>query len=179
MPIMDGVSATKAICQWEQQTQKPITPIVALTAHAIQEELQKSLDAGYTDYLTKPLKKAELANKLEVILNQSLDVEPSSKSFVPSSKYIVIVPKVFADLMEGILKNKRSQCQQLFEASENQDFEKIKWLGHQLHGSHNMDRVNEIGHLLEKAATQQDSEAIQSLLSELQDFLDHVEFQAT
>lgn len=60
MPVMDGYSATNTIRIWEQQHGVEPTPIIALTAHALMEDIQKSLDAGCTSHLTKPIKKATL-----------------------------------------------------------------------------------------------------------------------
>jgi PAS domain S-box-containing protein len=60
MPVMDGYTATRVIRQWEkEQGMKPI-PIIALTAYALKEEMQKSLEAGCTAHLTKPIKKTVL-----------------------------------------------------------------------------------------------------------------------
>ncbi|NQT70906.1 MAG: PAS domain S-box protein [Desulfobacteraceae bacterium] len=61
MPVMDGYTATREIRAWERkQGVKKVTPIVALTAYATKEEEQKSVDAGCTAHLTKPIKKARL-----------------------------------------------------------------------------------------------------------------------
>jgi PAS domain S-box-containing protein len=60
MPIMDGYTATREIRKWEREQGRKETPIVALTAHAMKEDVQKSLDAGCTDHLTKPIKRATL-----------------------------------------------------------------------------------------------------------------------
>lgn len=60
MPIMDGLQATTAMRQWERTHHRPPTPILALTAHALKEEAKKSLDAGCTAHLTKPIKKQAL-----------------------------------------------------------------------------------------------------------------------
>ena len=57
MPVMDGYAATMAIRSWEAAQGRERTPIVALTAHALKEDLQKSLAAGCDAHLTKPLKK--------------------------------------------------------------------------------------------------------------------------
>ena len=65
MPIVDGYAATRAIKQWEKETGRPPTPIIALTAFALREEIQKSLDAGCTAHLTKPIKKATLLNAIQ------------------------------------------------------------------------------------------------------------------
>jgi two-component system, sensor histidine kinase and response regulator len=60
MPVMDGYTATKEIRAWESQSGLERTPIIALTAYALQEEIQKSMDAGCDAHLTKPVKKATL-----------------------------------------------------------------------------------------------------------------------
>lgn len=57
MPVMDGYSATQMIRKWEKDKGLKSTPIVALTAHALKEEKQKSIDSGCTSHITKPVKK--------------------------------------------------------------------------------------------------------------------------
>lgn len=68
MPVMDGYTATKEIRAWEKDQGLKPTPIVALTAHAMKEDIQKSLDAGCDGHLTKPIRKAKL---LETIVEFS------------------------------------------------------------------------------------------------------------
>jgi two-component system sensor histidine kinase/response regulator len=65
MPIMDGYTATREIRKWEQEQGRKQTPIIALTAHALKEDAQKSLDAGCTDHLTKPIKRATLMEAVQ------------------------------------------------------------------------------------------------------------------
>jgi len=60
MPVMDGYTATSLIRVWERENGLERTPIVALTAFALQGDEQKSLDAGCDGYVTKPIKKAKL-----------------------------------------------------------------------------------------------------------------------
>ena len=60
MPVMDGYTATKEIRSWERRSGFERTPIVALTAYALREEIEKSIDAGCDAHLTKPVKKATL-----------------------------------------------------------------------------------------------------------------------
>ena len=60
MPVMDGLEATAAIRRWEGEHQRKPTPIVALTANAFKEEADKSLAAGCTAHVTKPIKKQML-----------------------------------------------------------------------------------------------------------------------
>ena len=56
MPVMDGLEATRRIRMWEQEKREFQTPIIALTAHAFQEHRQKTIDAGCTEFLAKPIK---------------------------------------------------------------------------------------------------------------------------
>ncbi|MBM4777041.1 MAG: response regulator [Archangiaceae bacterium] len=63
MPVLDGLSATRAV-----RARGDATPIVALTANAMQEELQACLEAGMTDCLTKPLRLQRLVELLLRVL---------------------------------------------------------------------------------------------------------------
>jgi CheY-like chemotaxis protein len=70
MPIMDGYEATRAIRSWEEAVGNKRTTIIALTAHALKEDLQKSLDAGCDAHLTKPLKKATFLGAIDRLANK-------------------------------------------------------------------------------------------------------------
>lgn len=70
MPVMDGHTATRMIRDWEKQSNLSPVPIIALTAHAYQEEMQKSLAAGCSDHLTKPIKKNTLLNAMQKWIKQ-------------------------------------------------------------------------------------------------------------
>jgi two-component system, sensor histidine kinase and response regulator len=60
MPVMDGYTAAKVIRNWESEKGVKPTPIIALTAYALKGDAQKSLDAGCTAHITKPIKKVTL-----------------------------------------------------------------------------------------------------------------------
>jgi len=60
MPVMDGYAATKEIRDWERSNKREPTPVLALTAYALQEEIRKSYAAGCSGHLTKPIKKNDL-----------------------------------------------------------------------------------------------------------------------
>lgn len=55
MPIMDGLSATRAWRIKEMENQLSRTPIIALTAHALSKDQLACKEAGMDDYLTKPI----------------------------------------------------------------------------------------------------------------------------
>lgn len=71
MPVMDGHTATRMIRDWEKKSNVSPIPIIALTAHAFQEEIQKSLAAGCSDHLSKPIRKDTLLNTMQKWIKQS------------------------------------------------------------------------------------------------------------
>lgn len=65
MPIMDGHAATRAIRVIEAESGRPSTSIIALTAHAIKEEIDKCMAAGCDTHVGKPIKKSILLSVIE------------------------------------------------------------------------------------------------------------------
>src|SRR5690606_10000393 len=55
MPEMDGFEATRSIREYERSHNMPATPIVALTAHALQEHREAVFASGMNHYLSKPI----------------------------------------------------------------------------------------------------------------------------
>ena len=66
MPILDGYSTSHKIRDLEAEADynKPPVIIIALTANAMQEDRDRCLASGMDDYLSKPVRKEELAKKL-------------------------------------------------------------------------------------------------------------------
>ncbi len=61
MPVMDGFEATRRIRDRASGVLNPLVPIVALTANAMRGDRERCLQAGMTDYLSKPVNPADLA----------------------------------------------------------------------------------------------------------------------
>ena len=64
MPEMDGLEATRLIRELEKDTGQHV-PIIAMTAHAMQGDRERCLEAGMDDYVSKPLEPKVLFNVLE------------------------------------------------------------------------------------------------------------------
>ncbi|MDE1901812.1 MAG: response regulator [Alphaproteobacteria bacterium] len=71
MPVMNGFDATRRI-----RANGTATPIIAVSAHALVEEVQSCLDAGMNDYLAKPVSKKDLALKIAKWVARKNDETP-------------------------------------------------------------------------------------------------------
>lgn len=78
MPEMDGITATREICQIIPLEVRP--RIVAMTANAMKGDRERCLDAGMSDYVSKPIRIEELTRALKdcevKILAQGLKLPP-------------------------------------------------------------------------------------------------------
>jgi CheY-like chemotaxis protein len=64
MPILDGLDAARRIREIEAIEGRARTPIIAVTAHALDDDRKRCFEAGMDDFLAKPLRKAELDEAL-------------------------------------------------------------------------------------------------------------------
>jgi len=90
MPVMDGYEATSQIRELEKSeiSKSGIkTPIIAMTAHAIQGYREQCLEAGMDDYITKPLKKEVLLSTVSKWIQNKQEVKESLNFYVENPKY--------------------------------------------------------------------------------------------
>jgi CheY-like chemotaxis protein len=71
MPFLGGLEATAQIRQHERETGEHL-PIIALTAHAMPEDRERCLAGGMDEYLTKPVRRQELFDVMERILDPAI-----------------------------------------------------------------------------------------------------------
>ena len=65
LPGMDGLEALAHLKELEELTG---VPVVAISAHAMPHDVQKALDAGFDDYLTKPVDMQQLLETVDAHL---------------------------------------------------------------------------------------------------------------
>ena len=71
MPELDGIGATKIIRDCEHRQGGHI-PIIALTAHAVEGDRERYLAAGMDGYVSKPIRRAELADAVNRFVDRPL-----------------------------------------------------------------------------------------------------------
>jgi CheY-like chemotaxis protein len=64
MPVLDGLAATRQWREREQTLGRRRLPVIALTANAMSGDRERCLEAGMDDYLSKPVRREQLAGVL-------------------------------------------------------------------------------------------------------------------
>ena len=80
MPKLDGYATTSRFRQWETENQRPRTPIIALTANALNGDAEKCYAAGMDRYLSKPFTSEQLYRVLESCLPDGESTEAPEKT---------------------------------------------------------------------------------------------------
>jgi CheY-like chemotaxis protein/HPt (histidine-containing phosphotransfer) domain-containing protein len=163
MPVLDGYSATRAM----RAASGPGTPILALTAHAFKEAKQKSLEAGFTDHLTKPISKAAL---LEAIARYAPEQPVSGRIHVAVESWL-------RPVIPAYLEKRRADVANLRAALERSDYATVRTLGHQMAGSgagYGFAEITEIGGMLEESALAGNAARIRDGIDALDRYLSNV-----
>jgi CheY-like chemotaxis protein/HPt (histidine-containing phosphotransfer) domain-containing protein len=169
MPVMDGYAATRRMRNWEEEQECEPVPIIALTASALDAELQKAVHAGCTACLRKPVR---LHTLLEAVQKYCGGVT------APLEKTMVRVDARLRAAVPGYLDSRRGDVRTLLEAVELLDYETARSLGHKMSGTggaYGFPRITEIGATIERAAKAGDSAAIRSGAAELSRYLEQIE----
>jgi CheY-like chemotaxis protein len=164
MPVMDGYSATREMRSYERRRGGPETPIVALSAHVLKEDRDKSIDAGCTDHLVKPLGKAAL---LEAIRRHAGGPPPKAHEETSMESWL-------QPIVASYLEKCRREVARLRAAVERGDLKAVRTMGHQMAGtgaSYGFAAITEIGFKLEGSAAAGDAGRILAGIEELERYL--------
>lgn len=168
MPEMDGYTATQAIRNMSHPDKKNI-PIIALTAHATNEEAQKCLHMGMNAYVTKPFNPElllktilQLTSKQQALpkttveeeipkANQLFDLTYLNEHAAGDNNFLVEMISIFLSDTPEFLK-------ELKEDIDHQDFEKIKETSHSMKGLFLTLGMNDAARLLKEIETMASSD---------------------
>jgi signal transduction histidine kinase/DNA-binding response OmpR family regulator len=84
MPVMDGHMAVRRMRKWEEEQHRTPTPIVALSASALERDIRDSLETGCTSHLSKPVKKARLIALIRELTGADRPLSSDSRPAEPS-----------------------------------------------------------------------------------------------
>jgi signal transduction histidine kinase/HPt (histidine-containing phosphotransfer) domain-containing protein len=166
MPVMDGLTATRAIRALEQKRGSAAVPILALTAHTAFEDMHRCVTAGCNAHLSKPISKGDLITAIEKHLRLK---SPESK---PSGR--IPMPAGVEELVPSYLARRRQEVPEMLELLAHSDFARLASLGHDLKGSgggYGFPELTRLGAALEEFANQKDGPACGTKMTELVDYL--------
>ncbi len=171
MPQMDGCTAVRAFREYERAQRLPPLPVLALTADAFEEAVERSLAAGFTIHLAKPISKSTLLKAIAKHARGRPEAGYEVKVDGPGREGLsAIVPKFLA--------NVRRNHSIITSALARGDFSTVRTLGHNMKGtgsSFGLPQISEIGEMLEQAAKAQDADAVRLATARLLEFLDSVD----
>jgi PAS domain S-box-containing protein len=201
MPVLDGYSAAQQIRLLESQSEHVI--IIAMTANGMKEDRMKCLAAGMDDYLSKPVRQKELAEKLayweETIfnkpeLNNNNGDRPSSalsiaqlKAYLEQSlsvdwSYIAEFSKgneqFELELLHIFVESLEIQIKELKNKIFDHNFIGIRHIAHSIQGSCSGigdQAIYQLAKQIEHYAVSTQIEPIQLLFAEIEEKLQHIQ----
>jgi CheY-like chemotaxis protein/HPt (histidine-containing phosphotransfer) domain-containing protein len=145
MPNLDGFGLTAAIRLAEPQGAH--LPIIAVTANAMQGEAQRCLEHGMDDYLSKPLRKHELATMLARWLPGSSGAQEHAKPVASAGDTLAVWnagtlpalvgddPTLLRELLLEFMVNAERQNSEIAAAAEAEDLAAMALAAHTLKSS--------------------------------------------
>jgi CheY-like chemotaxis protein/HPt (histidine-containing phosphotransfer) domain-containing protein len=155
MPVMDGYQATAAIREMEGD--KKHTTIIAMTAHAMEGDREKCINAGMDDYLSKPINPQELFKTITKWVRPKLEDEFSEEPPLPEEARTAQVIKsqqgaplidmeaamarfgndrdFFREMAEEFLNYVPEQIKVLEEAVQSDDTDSVQKTAHSIKGA--------------------------------------------
>ena len=159
MPVMDGFTATREIRKMESYKD---LPIIALTAHAMKEHREKTLKAGCTDYISKPVNREKLDNLLRRYLHKETPTEEKEETVVEKNQE----DELMAELTSFFISDLGQRIEQFNEDIVKRNQSEVIRFGHSLKGtagSYGFPKFSKLGAEIEKAGEAGEWKKIETL----------------
>ena len=177
MPEMDGFEATRSIRQMEAFH---AIPIVALTANVFAADQQQCLDAGMNDFLGKPFKRDELAEKLSQWLKYTTN-EPATPEIATSTTTLITdnpaidsqkldelresMGSLFDELIPGFINDTNSKFDRIHRYLNEGNFGELLMLAHSIKGSSLNIGASQLATIAQKMETEANAKLLDELIS--------------
>lgn len=159
MPVMDGKEALQVIRKTEKNRD---VPVIALTAHFLQEEKRQFVKAGFDDILSKPFTERHLINSIKSCLRISShkqSIQPDKLLY--SLDYLKSISngknEFVYKMKELFLENSQLMIDELKSGLQLEDAEKIKIMLHKLQPSIHNFMIEEAKDWIERISNQIES----------------------
>jgi CheY-like chemotaxis protein len=171
MPVMDGLTATRAIRAVERERKSVAIPIIALTANAGPQDTALSDSAGCSYHLSKPISRQALLNTIEEYGTVTESIQPIE----------IEIPVGLEELVPRYLEARRNDLPKMLKLLAASGFAPLSALAHDLKGTgtpYGFPALTRIGEALEQSAKCMDAAAVSGQLAELEDYLSRVHLAA-
>jgi CheY-like chemotaxis protein len=179
MPGLDGYAATRAIRAWEELHGLPRVPIIVLTANTDGEAQRKSVLAGCTGFVAKPVKEATVLGVIQRYLAPLAKSLPSGQNEgQPASRGEEFEQNTIEALRPKFVRNRRQDVTVLQSAITAQNAALIRTIGHRikgLAGSYGFETIGSVGSAIEQAALDHDFERVAAEVQRLVEALREAE----
>jgi signal transduction histidine kinase/CheY-like chemotaxis protein len=167
MPKLDGHEVTRRFREWERAQARPRTPIVAVTAHAFQEDIDNAIKAGADAQLTKPFRRDSLLEAIEIYQRPE-----------DATDRRIDVPGFLRELAPEFLRRQRYGLLSVAIALKAGEFDSIQSFAHNMKGcgkSFGFPRLTDLGRDMERAAKDRDADSLRRQMQDLREYLTEVD----
>lgn len=171
MPVMDGYTAARTICSMMGGNK---IPVIAMTAHEGEHEVQQCLRAGCTGYLHKPVTRQSIMKALADNLQGPGTVAHHDQGLGDMGSSVVEIDPDIAELVPGFLANRKGDAEKIDKLLEEGNFGEIRIIGHSMAGSaggYGFPEIGKMGKALEAAALTSRKEDINKMNKRLSEYL--------
>ncbi len=173
MPECSGPEATQRILEYEKNEGIAHTPIIALTAKALKGDRTALLNAGFDDYLKKPLDIKSLQGTLKPYTNQENNDRVKEKiDFASLAEILGIDIDTIRELIKDFIKSLDEYLQSIEDAVKSGSNQEIELASHKLKGvaaSYRFEELAQIAAEIESAAETGSAPNYTELLKRLAD----------
>ena len=186
MPVMDGITATKRIRERERLEGGRHETIIAITAHAFQEQKSKFLDDGFDGVLTKPFFKRELVQTLYRFASKEKVIPPPDKmgnkalGFCLENQNPEKIPDSLRELLPDLFNTIRKDFETIQASLQENELETVYTTVHSLKGVAGMFGFHHLSSLItdfSHSVKSRNFVTAGELLTTLQTYIEEIERQ--
>jgi CheY-like chemotaxis protein len=183
MPVMNGLETLGRLRS--PSSRDPGVPVLAMTAHSDEDELDRCLSAGASAVLQKPLDRKTLGIAVAKHLRPRSPMgfsplEEDEEDAGLQADGVVRVDPDILDLVPRFVENQKAAATRVIELAVSGDFDAVRRIGHNMKGTgkgYGFDVVSACGASLEQAAVRGAREDVERIAGELDSYLTQVRWQ--